>query len=154
MMHNYEKIGCQEYDTGAFVAPELSITPQVDIYSLGIIVYLLLSGGSKQFNFKEPCWTSCSFEIRDFISKCIDPNPQKRHTASQLEQHEFVAQKQPIMELTDFTALDYGCNLLRINLQVCIKALILRHLHLTPKVHSEDKAAEDIGWLAYNATGK
>ncbi len=59
-----------------FIAPELNsfkMSPKCDVWSIGIIIYLLITGGindkrhEEMFDFKEPVWFSVSEELKEFM---------------------------------------------------------------------------------------
>ena len=63
-----------------FMAPELAELnegPHNDIWSIGTILYLLITGGvqdrihGEKFDFNEPVWQNCSDELKEFIELFI-----------------------------------------------------------------------------------
>ncbi|CDP08156.1 unnamed protein product [Coffea canephora] len=93
-----------------YVSPEAlsqdKITPKSDIWSLGVILYILLSGyppfiaqstRQKQqmimqgyFSFHEKTWKSISSSAKQLISSLLTVDPQLRPTAAQVLQHPWV----------------------------------------------------------------
>ena len=78
------------YGTPYYIAPEIlsgTYTEKCDLWSIGVIVYIMLSGKppfagsnedeilsrvrSGEFNFKNSVWNSISTEARDFIKKLM-----------------------------------------------------------------------------------
>ncbi|KAL7558895.1 hypothetical protein ACA910_019430 [Epithemia clementina (nom. ined.)] len=98
--------------TPGYVAPEiLEGTPydtQVDLWSLGVIVYILLGGyppfieqnqrdlfrkiRKGQYEFHEEYWGQVSKEAKDLISTLLTVNPSSRLTADQALNHTWVVQ--------------------------------------------------------------
>ncbi|ELP87397.1 myosin light chain kinase, putative [Entamoeba invadens IP1] len=94
----------------SYVAPEVlegsSYDPECDIWSLGVITYVLLSGylpffGETQdelfqkilsgdYTFNYSCFKGITEEAKDFINKCLVVNPQDRATADSLMKHPWV----------------------------------------------------------------
>lgn len=85
-----------------YVAPEVlhrSYSTEADIWSVGVIVYILLCG-SRPFwartesgifravlkadpSFDDPPWPLLSSEARDFVKRLLNKDPRKRLTAAQ-----------------------------------------------------------------------
>lgn len=85
-----------------YVAPEVlhrSYTTEADVWSVGVIAYILLCG-SRPFwartesgifravlkadpSFDEPPWPSLSLEAKDFVKRMLNKDPRKRITAAQ-----------------------------------------------------------------------
>jgi len=90
----------------AYAAPELFIAEtyneKVDIWSLGVILYLLLSGIppffgetvkeltdriiAVEFDFEDSCWEKVSEAAKDTICHLLVKDPSKRYTAKQLKE--------------------------------------------------------------------
>lgn len=85
-----------------YVAPEVlhrSYSTEADVWSIGVIAYILLCG-SRPFwsrtesgifrtvlkadpSFDEPPWPSLSAEAKDFVKRLLNKDPRKRMTAAQ-----------------------------------------------------------------------
>ncbi|OMJ24747.1 Calcium/calmodulin-dependent protein kinase [Smittium culicis] len=91
-----------------YTAPEILLrkghSKPVDIWSLGTVTFSILCGYSpfwkyekmpemlfamqnKMVEFDERYWWGISEEAKDFIIKCLDPNPETRMTADQAVKH-------------------------------------------------------------------
>lgn len=92
------------------------------MWSVGAILYVLMTGGQRtfntfeNFNFKESVWTSCSQEIYDFMTQMMISDPKKRPSAATLLSSSFITQiftleKEPL----DYTLSEPG------------KAVLFRH---------------------------
>eukprot|EP01086_Lenisia_limosa_P006389 TRINITY_DN2517_c0_g1_i2.p1 TRINITY_DN2517_c0_g1~~TRINITY_DN2517_c0_g1_i2.p1 ORF type:complete len:314 (-),score=87.64 TRINITY_DN2517_c0_g1_i2:16-957(-) len=97
--------------TPGYVAPEVlkcqGYGPQVDVWSIGIITYVLLCGYppfwadstaelferilSGKFEFYGEAWEVVSHSARDFVEKTLILDPKKRLTAQQCLEHPWVA---------------------------------------------------------------
>lgn len=100
--------------TPGYVAPEVLMSssttkygPEVDLWSLGVIVYILLCGfppfyhentqelykqiKSGHFEFIDPYWTDISQAAKDLIKGLLTVNPKKRFTPDQVLSHPWVA---------------------------------------------------------------
>ena len=100
---------CQEpYGTITYVAPEIIhgklCDKSVDIWSLGVITFFLLSGylpfddkysekeimikiTKEEIIFKEKAWKDKSSEAKDFVNKLLQKEPSKRINISQVLDH-------------------------------------------------------------------
>jgi len=96
--------------TPGYVAPEVLTheiySEQVDMWSIGVIVYILLCGfppfygdndaqmfkkiKAGSFKFLTPYWDPISSEAKDFVSKLLVVDPKKRLTASDAIKHPWV----------------------------------------------------------------
>ena len=91
------------------MAPEMiegNAYPQSDIWSLGVIVYLMLLGKhpfegdtlealfnnikNKELNLYELIKLDCSEESKDFIIKCLNKDYNKRITTSECLEHPWI----------------------------------------------------------------
>jgi Ca2+-binding EF-hand superfamily protein len=97
--------------TVAYIAPEvldLNFTPQADMWSLGVIVFCMLSGympftGSEQnqlqnivagkYSMKKEKWGYLSKEAVEFTRCLLKVDPKKRLTAQQSLEHPFISNK-------------------------------------------------------------
>jgi calcium/calmodulin-dependent protein kinase I len=106
VMQNSQRL-TQSCGTPEYVAPEiidgLSYTEKVDVWSAGVIVYILLCGfppfygdsdeelydkiSRGKFEFLVPYWNNVSNEAKDLIQKMLTVNPNKRLSADQALQH-------------------------------------------------------------------
>ena len=93
--------------TPGYVAPEVlqaqGYGPEVDLWSIGVIIYILLCGFppfyheelpelfeqivSADFDFPEEYWDSVSNEAKDFIKKLLVVKPSDRMTVDQALSH-------------------------------------------------------------------
>jgi calcium-dependent protein kinase len=94
--------------TLAYVAPEVidkKYTSQCDLWSLGVIGFILLSGympfsgpetvmirniRKGTFEFRPERWSTVSDEAKDFIFKLLEVNPSKRLTAQTALEHPWI----------------------------------------------------------------
>jgi serine/threonine protein kinase len=102
-----EKSTCGMYGTPFFVAPEViraeTYTPAVDIWSLGVLAYNMLSGKlpfdgsnikevlrrvrSGRYTFPDSEWAQISEEAKSFIAGLLELDPHNRLTAGQALRH-------------------------------------------------------------------
>ena len=120
-----------------FVAPELirknEPRAENDIWSIGTILYLLITGGIKdkkwyaeKFDFKETQWQFVTQELTDFIKFFVRENPKKRMTIKELLDSDFIT----IPNLThkpmnETFLIDYS-NLLQFQSASVLNQVILR----------------------------
>lgn len=108
-----EKSTCGMYGTPFFVAPEViraeTYTPAVDIWSLGVLAYNMLSGKlpfdgsnikevlrrvrSGRYDFPDSEWSEISEDAMNFISGLLELDPHKRLTARQALAHPWLNDK-------------------------------------------------------------
>ena len=101
----------EPFGTINYVAPEILMRKKydkgVDIWSLGIITYLMLGGYlafddindseivkktcTQELNFNNPRWASVSEEAIDFIKRCLTKDMIKRATLRELILHKWVS---------------------------------------------------------------
>jgi len=84
-------------------------TAQADLWSIGVLAYIMLSGGDKpfegktpkqvvtrillgQYDFDQPAWGSISDQAKDFIRKLLVVEPEDRMSAPLAIRHPFIAQ--------------------------------------------------------------
>ncbi|GAX77410.1 hypothetical protein CEUSTIGMA_g4856.t1 [Chlamydomonas eustigma] len=98
--------------TECFVAPEVlreqKYTPAVDIWSLGVTTYLLLSGCHPYANDDKPSWKEVSAEGRDAVHRMLQQDPTRRPTASQIVCHPWLQiALSPLMGLSQQHMVEY-----------------------------------------------
>jgi calcium-dependent protein kinase len=97
--------------TLSYVAPEVlekSYTSQCDLWSLGVIAFILLAGympfsGSEQvqtsnisqgkYNMRPEKWSKVSQPAKHFVQSLLQVNPEKRLTAQAALEHQFIAKR-------------------------------------------------------------
>lgn len=98
--------------TPGYVAPEVlknrqGYTPQCDMWSVGVILYILLCGYppfqheqqnklfkqilKADFHFHSPWWDKVSAEAKDMVSRLLVVDPSKRLTPQEAMQHPFMS---------------------------------------------------------------
>lgn len=97
--------------TPGYVAPEVlkneSYGPEVDMWSLGVILYILLCGfppfyhestaalykqiKKGQYEFPDPYWSEISKEAKDLVSGLLTVNPKTRLTPAKVMAHPWVS---------------------------------------------------------------
>uniref|UniRef100_A0A8C5LX07 Calcium/calmodulin-dependent protein kinase type IV n=1 Tax=Leptobrachium leishanense TaxID=445787 RepID=A0A8C5LX07_9ANUR len=131
--------------TPGYCAPEIlhgsPYGPEVDMWSVGIITYILLCGFEPFFDprgdqyiyrkilkcdyeFSSPWWDDISLNAKDLVQKLIVLDPQKRLTASQAMQHPWVtgkAAKVSHMDRTQKKLVEFNA---RRKLKAAMKAVV------------------------------
>jgi len=107
--------------TEGYAAPEIMknvpYDDTVDIWSLGVIIYIILSGFrpfeaedryelyqqviKADYEFFSPEWDSISPEAKDLISKMLQVQPEKRITIDEALQHPWIRGNAPSVKLGD-----------------------------------------------------
>jgi len=114
--------------TPSYVAPEVLMGGQydseVDIWSIGVITYVLLCGFTPfygdnqrqlferilhaQFDFPSPEWDDISPSAKDFVKKLLVVNPAQRLSASQALAHQWIQETAPKRALKSFGSVRDG----------------------------------------------
>eukprot|EP00913_Durusdinium_trenchii_P012176 g11437.t1 len=112
--------------TICYVAPEVilqSYTHMCDLWSLGVVVFLLLVGYmpfpmrpemeemerdilNANFRYDAAKWSKVSPSSYDFVSKLLKRDPEQRMTAEQALAHPWIVQREQMASGTDSTGLD------------------------------------------------
>ncbi|TKS87352.1 Ribosomal protein S6 kinase alpha-3 [Collichthys lucidus] len=105
--------------TANFVAPEQGYDAACDIWSLGVLLYTMLTGftpfangpedtpeeilariGSGKFSLTGGYWNSVSPEAKDLVSKMLHVDPHRRLTAGQVLRHPWVTHRDQLPKYT------------------------------------------------------
>ena len=109
----------------SYVAPEVlgdgNYSKACDIWSMGVIVYVLLSGSlpffgdtqdelfdrilSGTFSFEDPCWEDISQEAKDLVTNMLTVDVDERPTAQQCLKHVWFNRANPRKNLTSLHSL-------------------------------------------------
>ena len=147
-----------QYGTSLYLAPEIlkkKYTSKCDIWSCGVILYLMLSGeppfpGEDNldilrnvekgiFSFNKPAWEGISDEAKDFITQLLTYNDELRPSAEVCLKHEWITQnlipeRKGSIDISVFTKnLNYFSS--QHKLQQSIIAYIIHHLSSTEKTN-------------------
>lgn len=110
--------------TPGYVAPEVlkskEYGPAVDVWSAGVILYILLCGfppfyhrdtlelykqiKKGQYAFPDPYWTDISAEAKDLVQRMLTVNPELRFTPDQVLAHPWISNKNTNQLGGDFQA--------------------------------------------------
>ena len=105
--------------TPHYVAPEVlssnEYSHEVDLWSLGVILYIMLSGYQPfnshsihamygmiirgQYKFPSPHWDNISAEAKDLVKKLMCVDFKKRYTVEQIMKHEFITKHVDLKQL-------------------------------------------------------
>jgi len=130
--------------TPLYMAPELVLnkkyTEKVDVWSLGIITYQLLSGRTpfdaskikkinyniinKEIKFPEKYWSGISQAAKDFILKCLERNQETRPSIAELFDHPWISVVQPEQANEDMQ-LNIQKNLIQYNQLTNFQKIVL-----------------------------
>jgi len=120
--------------TLSYVAPEVlnkSYTSQCDMWSLGVVVFILLVGympfdgsdshqialiKSGMYEMEQPQWNTVSEEAKDLVRNLLVVDPAKRLTAEQALRHPWIAKRDGLQAAThavDGTVVDALCKFAR-----------------------------------------
>ncbi|EIE77846.1 hypothetical protein G6F46_002832 [Rhizopus delemar] len=100
--------------TPGYMAPEIfkktGHGKPVDMWAIGVIAYFLLSGYTPfegannieemnaimnaDYSFDDPCWDGISQEAKQFIERCLTIDVEKRITAHEALEHEWLIEKE------------------------------------------------------------
>lgn len=114
-----------------YMAPEivkkLKYDAKVDIWSLGIMAYIILSGRppfsgktkeeiflqltTQSIQYKDGIWSRLSREAKSFVKRCLTRDPESRPTAEELLEHEWIKLKIEKIQVKDETLLDINISL-------------------------------------------
>ena len=133
--------------TPSYVAPEIIAQDapyncQCDLWSLGVIVYILLGGYSPfgdgmmmderqlfrniqagVYEFHDEYWSPVSDSAKDFISKLLQVDPNERLTATQALQHEWLTVDESQLVTQDLTGSAL-CELKKFNAKRKFRAVV------------------------------
>jgi len=109
--------GTPEYVAPEVITAEGSYDKQVDMWSIGVITYVLLCGFSPfssktqtglfqkitnvEYSFPNPEWAGITQTAKDFIRQLLVKNPKLRMTPSQCLEHSWLNGDQGQSSLTD-----------------------------------------------------
>ena len=102
----------QKFGTPYYIAPEVldnKYDEKCDLWSIGVILYILLCGyppfnGAKddqiikkvkigKFRVDDEEWETISYQAIDLVHKLLEYDPEKRISAAQALQHEWILEK-------------------------------------------------------------
>eukprot|EP00434_Breviolum_minutum_P018566 symbB.v1.2.016376.t1/scaffold1244.1/size129415/3 len=146
-----------------YAAPEVlrgNYTEQCDMWSLGVLTYILLDGrapfmgrNDRQYRFSEERWSNVSENAKGFIRKLLQVDPTQRMTAEEAANHPWLATSasgEPAVEL-DASIFD-GLKAFSRNNEV--KRAVLAAIAPMASVEQVRKWADQFEKLDENGTGQ
>ncbi|CAK74200.1 unnamed protein product (macronuclear) [Paramecium tetraurelia] len=139
----------QRIGTIDYAAPEVLLEKgydkKCDLWSCGVILYILLSGEtpfpgqnteeiekmiiSQKFNMKQKIWKTISVQAKNLLKNLLQQNPTKRYSAQQALESEWIQRKSEVGS-TEISALEMQSRLQHFSHFRCESKLVQATLHL------------------------